>query len=300
MTTTQTDICAYCGLLSSSIPSNILSTSTFITHLNHPNLTSLPSRRPRVRNFTNSPSNPIQINSTTTRTTPHSSLSSYFPVSDIFALPGIAFLHTTASSDLRPELLGSLLWSAGLYLGFSQKTRWGSLVYKYLLNSLSKAGLSLTISDLIAALLHSAPFLMTGFAIDAASRYFNDGNAVWAVASGLSIAMYGGVYELGRLNVKNKQVPDSSKRQFEIFIDFSNRKLQSRGMCHFVDVRTAIRDDSKARMLANLSDETLRRFVRNSFPKAKRSPNGYYRGLSIKKEQKITTPSASSNSTSSS
>lgn len=81
-------------------------------------------------------------------------------------------------------------------------------------------------------------------------------------------------------------VSEDDRVRYELFDDFARRRLRARGMCHLIDIRAAVRRDAKARRLGALSDEHLRRFVKNRFPRAKRSPNGYYRGLSLGKETK--------------
>lgn len=209
-------------------------------------------------------------------------LSVPFPLPDPFAFPSIAFPNSTASSDFRPELAGSLLWTVGLYFGFSEKRRWGSAALNLLTSLLTSLGLPPDPSDAIATATHTLPFLFLGFTIDALLRNANGGSAVWALASGLSVAMYGAIYELGRRSATGKRVADSEEHVYTLFDDFAERRLEPRGMCHLVDVRAAVRNDPKARRLQTLSDERLRRFMRNRFPKARRSPNGFYRGVSVR------------------
>lgn len=221
------------------------------------------------------------------------SLSSPFPLPDLFAFPNVVFLSSTASSDFRPELLGSLLWSAGLYLGFSQRKRWASFVYDSQISLLKSLKLPHIAAEIITLPTHSLPFIATGFAIDALMRHANGGNPVWAIAAGLSVAMYGGIYELGRISAGGKKLSEEDTMRYALFDDFAQRRLQARGMCHLVDIRAAVRSDPKARRLSNLSDESLRRFVRNRFPRAKRSPNGYYRGLSLSEVSQVRSQSPS-------
>lgn len=209
------------------------------------------------------------------------SLSSPFPLPDLFAFPNVAFLSSTASSDFRPELLGSVLWSAGLYLGFSQRKRWGSVVYDSQMRLLNSFKLPHLVAEVLALTTHTLPFLASGFGIDALLRHANGGSAVWAIAAGLSVAMYGGIYELGRSSARGKNLSEEDTVRYALFDDFARRRLRARGMCHLIDIRAAVRSDPEARRLSALSDESLRRFVRNRFPQAKRSPNGYYRGLSL-------------------
>lgn len=209
------------------------------------------------------------------------SLSSPFPLPDLFSFPNVVFLSSTASSDFRPELVGSLLWTAGLYLGFSQSKRWGSMVFDAQAKLLRSFQLPELAVEVLVLPTHSLPFLATGFGIDAVLRHANGGSAVWAIAAGLSVASYGGIYELARSSVTPKKLSEEDQRRYDLFDDFARRKLRACGMCHLIDIKEAVRGDPKARSLTYLSDESLRRFVRNRFPKAKRSPNGYYRGLSL-------------------
>lgn len=208
-------------------------------------------------------------------------LSAPFPLPDLFAYPTVAFARAAAGSDWRPELLGASLWSAGLYLGFSETERWGS-------NSLAAATrlcrrqMPLELAEGVAAAFHSLPFLAAGFGIDAALRYSSAGNAVWAVASGLTVFLYSGVYELGRSSSRRaRELSPDEEALFALFEEFAACRLAPRGRCHLVDVRAALRKDPKARRVANVSDANLRRFISNRYPKAIRSRNGFYRGLRI-------------------
>lgn len=206
-------------------------------------------------------------------------LSAPFPLPDPFATPAVSFTYAL-THDFRPELLGALLWTVGLYFGLSMHVRWGTALQTLMRDAFATV-LPLQLADILAIALHSLPFLAAGFLIDATFRYANGGNAVWAVSSGLSLALYGGIYELGRQNANRKAVPDGDV-QYDLFCDFAQRNLVPSGMCHLVDIRSAVRRDARSRRLAALSDEKIRTFVRKCFPNAKRSPNGFYRGLSIK------------------
>lgn len=127
-----------------------------------------------------------------------------------------------------------------------------------------------------------------GVITDVMLRSAANGNAVWAVATGLSVALYAGVYELARQATENSKLNSEEKLVYAAFVEFADVQLTAKGMCHFVDVRDAIRKQaSVAPLLRGLSDESIRRFVASKFPRAKRSPNGYYRGLSIKSSQRL-------------
>lgn len=246
----------------------------------------LPARPPQLRSLRYLPSalSPCTACFSRKRAATATLLSVPFPPPDLFAFPSIAFTNSTAAADFRPELIGSLLWTAGLYLGFSQHVRWGSAVLSFLTTRLVALRIPEEMSESIASATHSLPFLAAGFGVDAFLRYANGTNAIWALASGVSLAMYGGIYELGRWSAKGKKVSDDESDVYSLFEEFAARRLVPRGMCHLIDVRTAARQDSKARRLNTLSDERLRRFIRNRFPKARRSPNGYYRGMSVRQD----------------
>lgn len=170
--------------------------------------------------------------------------------------------------------------------------RWGSALLSFLTARLIALRIPQELSEGIAAALHSLPFLAAGFGVDAILRYANGTNAIWALASGVSLAMYGGIYELGRWSARGKKIAEDEDDVYTLFAEFADRRLVARGMCHLIDVRAAAREDPKARRLNTLSDERLRRFMRNRFPKARRSPNGYYRGVSVR--QNITAGSVPS------
>lgn len=205
--------------------------------------------------------------------------SSPFPQPDEFAFPTTAF-SISSRPDIRPELLGALLWSFGLYFGFSQHSRWAESVRLWL--SASFTAISLPGAEFVADAVHWLPFFATGMIVDAALRNGAGGNAVWAIATGTSVALYAGVYELGRQNLAARRVSDDELDRYRTFQDVARRTLVPKGRCHFVDVRAAVRRDPASGPLRGVSDEMLRRFVRTEFPAAKRSPNGFYRGLSIR------------------
>lgn len=219
-------------------------------------------------------------NLTTTRIT--AQLSSPFPQPDSFAIPQIAF-PSASTPDLRPELLGALLWSVALYLGFSQTTRWSDAVRHLLTSALEAVKIPHEPSAFIADIIHTVPFLFAGLALDASLRAAGGGNTIWALATGTSAMFYAGIYELARQSTSRSRVSADDANYYDAFINFADRKLQPRGMCHLIDVRNAIKaDPSISPQLRYMSDVTLQRFVRNRFPKARRSPNGFYRGLSIR------------------
>lgn len=209
-------------------------------------------------------------------------LSSPFPQTDSFAVPQLAF-PSTSTSDVRPELLGALLWSVALYLGFSQTTRWSDAVRQFLSSTLENAKVPAELSGFIADVIHTIPFLLGGLALDASLRVAGGGSSIWGIATGTSALLYSGIYELARQSISRSQVSAEDANCYNAFITFADKKLQPRGMCHLLDVRNAIKADPTIwPQLRSLSDVTLHRFVRNRFPKARRSPNGFYRGLSLR------------------
>jgi hypothetical protein len=235
----------------------------------------LPStvRRSRSRHPRNAPLTAIS--------TPPPSLSVPLPLpSDLFAPQTLTFLHSTLSASDRPELLGTLLWSFGLYGGLSQRVRWGSALREVLNSALP--GPPATASAAATAL-HTLPFLFAAFGIDAGLRAVTGGNSAWAVAAGVTVFLYAGIYEAGRQGAKSKVIDEEENPAFQLFKAFAGRRLERRGRCHLMDVRAAIRSDPSVPFrLRRISDEQLRRFIRTWAPSAVRSPNGYYRELSIR------------------
>lgn len=214
-------------------------------------------------------------------------LSSPFPQPDVFAIPQLAFPSTSAP-DVRPELLGGLLWTVALYFGFSQTTRWSDAVRRVLTSVFEASKLPHDLSAFIADVIHTIPFLFAGLAVDASLRVAGGGSTVWALATGTSAMLYAGIYELGRQSLSTSRVSADDATSYDSFIKFADRKLQPKGMCHLLDVRNAIKADSSvSARLRHLPDVTLHRFVRNRFPKARRSPNGFYRGLSIRRASEV-------------
>lgn len=209
---------------------------------------------------------------------PPSSLSNPLPPPpDAFSiLPALTFIDHSLPPSARPDLLGTVLWSVGLYLGISERVRWGAALRTALSSALRGAGAPVPTADAAATALHTLPFLFAGIAVDAALRAVSAG--AWADAAGVSLAMYGGIYEAGRSSQSSKKVGEAEEAAFSAFQDFATRRLQRRGRCHLMDVRSALVQDSRLR---RVSDEQLRRFIRTYAPSARRTPNGYYRELSV-------------------
>lgn len=204
-----------------------------------------------------------------------------FPI-DPFAIPHLTFVNGGLAVSSRPELLGTLLWAVGIYLGLSQRVRLGEALRESLQWGLERAGISEGAAAAAATAVHTLPFLFAAFAIDAGLRAAAGGNSAWADAGGLTLAIYGGVYEAGRSSARSKGLDDEEAVEFEKFVEFASRRLERRGRCHLTDVRAAITADPAARRsVGRISDERLRRFIRTFAPSAIRSPNGFYRELSV-------------------
>lgn len=209
-----------------------------------------------------------------------------FPM-EPFAIPHLTFINGGLAVSSRPELLGTLLWAVGIYLGLSQRVRLGEALRESLQRTFERFGVSQGGAAAAATALHTLPFLFAAFAVDAGLRAASGGNSAWADAGGLTLAIYGGIYEAGRSSAKSKGLDDEEAVEFEKFVEFASRKLERRGRCHLTDVRAAITADPTARLsVGRISDERLRRFIRTFAPSAIRSPNGFYRQLSVVEEGK--------------
>lgn len=71
-------------------------------------------------------------------------------------------------------------------------------------------------------------------------------------------------------------------RRMKVFDEFAERGLRRNGRCHLVDVRAALKADAEARAAGQASDAELRQAIKRFAPRARRSPNGFYRGLSVR------------------
>lgn len=150
--------------------------------------------------------------------TPPESMSAPFPFGDMFSPQHVVFVRAVGLSvTQRPELLGSLLWAVGLYFGLSQRERWGSALKSAMFENLP---FSDDLADSVATALHTLPFLLAGIAIDAGIQVASGGESVWAIASGLTLAMYGGVYEAGRASFRAKKVDETEARAFDAFQEY--------------------------------------------------------------------------------
>lgn len=208
------------------------------------------------------------------------SLSERIP-QDAFAYPHLVFgesnIWARILADARPELTGTLLWLAALYLGL-YGPRWGGFV---------REQLQRVLPELLADFLHSAPFVFGAMAVDSVLCSAVDGNASVAVATGLSAAFYAGFGELGRINARRQALADAEeKRAFEAFVAFADKSLHPYGRCHLIDVRSALRKSPGHGFLALRGDEVLKKFIRRYAKDSRISPNGFYRGLSVRAQVK--------------
>lgn len=215
---------------------------------------------------------------TITTTTPIAqfTFSSPFPIADPFALPALAFTTSSSASAstfflllptvLRPDLPGTLLWTAGLYLGLSPRERWSTALIR-LLPSI----------ELFAWL----PFFMAALLVDAVLRAGAAGNPIYAISSGLSLALYAAVFDLAR---NAAFVTPREEPAFKAFQQFGQRWLNASGRCHQIDIVAKIKapNSEAPPILRRAREDSVRKFIKVAFPGAKRSPNGFYKGLSIR------------------
>lgn len=152
-----------------------------------------------------------------------------FPI-DPFAIPHLTFVNGGLAVSSRPELLGTLLWAVGIYLGLSQRVRLGEALRELLQRGLERAGVSEGGAAAAATALHTLPFLFAAFAIDAGLRAAAGGNSAWADAGGLTLAIYGGIYEAGRSSARSKGLDDEEAVEFEKFVEV--RRIHCAGTAH--------------------------------------------------------------------
>ncbi|GFR42698.1 hypothetical protein Agub_g3620, partial [Astrephomene gubernaculifera] len=108
------------------------------------------------------------------------------------------------------------------------------------------------------------------------------GDSTWALSTGLGACMAAGVYELGRPARFSRKEAEQVDRQWRDFVAFADARLQRSGRCHESEVATAFRRQQPAyRSPDTLPDPLLRSMIRNWHPGADRTPNGYYRNLSL-------------------
>ena len=107
------------------------------------------------------------------------------------------------------------------------------------------------------------------------------GDGTWSVASGIGLCLSAGVYELGRPKRYTVDEARELDTQWVAFRDFADARLERSGQCHFTDVLGAFR--RAYRPADEISAKTVQSLVANWAPDARRTSNGYYRGLSVRR-----------------
>ncbi|GAB0497562.1 hypothetical protein MMPV_008897 [Pyropia vietnamensis] len=246
------------------------------------------------------------------------------------------------ATDLRPELIGSLLLAGGLYFGFGA-TRWGAAAEAGLAAALGPRGvvadgstrgvgdggdnsgsgggrsgggggrggigLPRATAETVATAVHGVPFVLAGFAVDAILKAA--GGSVLAVSIGVSTFLWAGVFEARRSSEYARAAGDAEEEEaYAAFAEWASRRLTRSGRCHISGLAAAFRAEcptvrvrrrrsSGARggegggmrgdeplVATRVTDSQLRRFVQRWAPQAVRSPNGFYRSLSLVDKRK--------------
>jgi len=212
--------------------------------------------------------------------------------------PGFGGGLANYATDWRPELIGSLLLAGGLYFGFGPTRRWGASAEAALAAALGRGGrLPPAAAADVATALHGAPFVLAGFAADAALKAA--GGSVLAVSLGLTTFLWAGVFEARRSSEYSRAVGDAEDEEaYAAFADWASRRLTTSGRCHISGLAKAFRAECPTVRVRRpgaegggmvgrrVSDGQLRRFVQRWAPKAVRSPNGFYRRLSLVEKRK--------------
>lgn len=109
------------------------------------------------------------------------------------------------------------------------------------------------------------------------------GDPTWAVSTGLGSCFAAGVYEVGRPSRMSVEEAQQLDLQYQDFAGFADRQLQRYGRCHETEIFRAFRRaNAKYRAAEALPDIMLRKMIRNWNPDCERSPNGYYRNVSVR------------------
>ncbi|KAA8495958.1 hypothetical protein FVE85_2113 [Porphyridium purpureum] len=226
--------------------------------------------------------------------------------------PESAALAHSGVPNLAPS---ALLWAFACYFGFSERVRWGTELNRRLRVALERSvlppGEKVAVAsssdgqssadaqsppepehgaaELVAAALHSLPFLLAAIGIDTLLR--KSVGETWTLSSATTAVLWSGVYELGRWSAgsfMSEEEKEAERKAYDAFCEFADRALKRSGRCHFSDVASAFRLQCPAyRTRSKLSDEQIRRFIRRAAPDAVRSPNGFYRNLSILSKQEL-------------
>mmetsp|Transcript_3639 Transcript_3639/g.6923 ORF Transcript_3639/g.6923 Transcript_3639/m.6923 type:complete len:298 (-) Transcript_3639:312-1205(-) len=176
----------------------------------------------------------------------------------------------------KPEVAGSVLLAIAVYFGYSETKRWGTALEEFLASR---------VGGELATAFHALPFLLAGIALD--WTIAKTLGSAWVYALGTTGVLWAGLYELGRrqalLSEEQKLV---EAQAFEIFQEFAEHHLIRSGRCHFVDVAKRFRfyAPSPFRHPKSLTDQQLQKFISMYAPQALRSPNGFYKNLSVRRQ----------------
>ncbi|GLC60058.1 hypothetical protein PLESTB_001568700 [Pleodorina starrii] len=108
------------------------------------------------------------------------------------------------------------------------------------------------------------------------------GDSIWALSTGTGACLAAGVYEVGRPKRLNLEETRQLDQQWRDFVAFAESRLVRSGRCHESEVAAAFRrEHARYRSREALPDAVLRDLIRNWHPDADRTPNGYYRNLSL-------------------
>ncbi|PNW72899.1 hypothetical protein CHLRE_14g610850v5 [Chlamydomonas reinhardtii] len=124
--------------------------------------------------------------------------------------------------------------------------------------------------------------LVSGLAISAVLQA-GLGDSIWALSTGTGACLAAGVYEVGRPKRMNRAEAQELDEQWRDFVGWANGRLVRSGRCHESEIQTAFRKQfPRYRSQDALTDATLRSLVRNWAPEVDRTPNGFYRGVSLR------------------
>ncbi|EFJ42408.1 hypothetical protein VOLCADRAFT_97483 [Volvox carteri f. nagariensis] len=108
------------------------------------------------------------------------------------------------------------------------------------------------------------------------------GDSIWALSTGTGACLAAGVYEVGRPRRLSLEEARQLDQQWRDFVTFAESRLVRSGRCHESDVAAAFRRElPRYRSREALPDAVLRDLIRTWHSDADRTPNGYYRNLSL-------------------
>ncbi|KAG2423379.1 hypothetical protein HXX76_015345 [Chlamydomonas incerta] len=192
------------------------------------------------------------------------------------------------------DTLAGLLWGLSLYfasplqqlllfLGKIETQRPSD----WIILGLARGPLGLPISDVNEAPgwlsgVAAGVCLASGLAISAVLQA-GLGDSIWALSTGTGACLAAGVYEVGRPKRMNREEAAELDDQWRDFVGWANGRLVRSGRCHESELQTAFRKQfPRYRSQDALTDATFRSLVRNWAPDVDRTPNGFYRGVSLK------------------